>query len=382
MESYPGQALVAGRMLVEGSRRRGWDRIASESESLGMDLAAFGGPEAIGLSIDALAADWRQALVWAAELTLDPAFPADRIDWVCRQAAGELDSLAERPEIVAGWAFQQQLYAPHPWSRPPQGSTESLATLDRKKVIEFYRDSLSRGLLVSVVGDVVPQEVDREAERLFGAVTETFRISPSALRPSVVAPCDQRVEVPMGDQAHLYVGRLTVPVTDPDRVALQVAAVVLGAGPGLVGRIPERVREADGLAYVTQVATVAGAGTVAGRMTVYLATATQNVERARRAVVEELERLVVDGVRSHELEMAKRYLLGSAPFRRETAAQVAALQAQACFFDQPYDREDWFAEQIRAVDRERLDDVVRRHLGPERLLTTIGLPRDALADRV
>ena len=157
----------------------------------------------------------------------------------------------------------------------------------------------------------------------------------------------------MGDQAHLYVGRLTVPVTDPDRVALQVAAVVLGAGPGLVGRIPERVREADGLAYVTQVATVAGAGTVAGRMTVYLATATQNVERARRAVVEELERLVVDGVRSHELEMAKRYLLGSAPFRRETAAQVAALQAQACFFDQPYDREDWFAEQIRAVDRER-----------------------------
>jgi hypothetical protein len=44
-------------------------------------------------------------------------------------------------------------------------------------------------------------------------------------------------------QAHLYAGHLTVRRADEDFDALALAAVVLGAGSGLTGRIPERIRE-------------------------------------------------------------------------------------------------------------------------------------------
>jgi zinc protease len=161
--------MLTGRMLSEGTRYRAWDRIASEAEALGMDIATFGGPEVIGVAIDALAEDWRHAVDWAAELVFESAFPEDRCGWVARQTVAELASLAEQPQILTGWAFQEQLYAPHPWSRPLQGTRESIEELSAEACAAFHRRSLARGCIVSVAGDVDPAEVGLVLEQLFGS---------------------------------------------------------------------------------------------------------------------------------------------------------------------------------------------------------------------
>jgi zinc protease len=167
---------------------------------------------------------------------------------------------------------------------------------------------------------------------------------------------------------------LTVPVTDPDRVALEVAAVVLGSGPGLAGRIPERVREAEGLAYATHVATASGAGISPGRFVVYLGTAPENIERARMAVVEEVSKLLDEGLSATEFEEARMYLLGSEPFRRETARQVAVLQAQTCLYKLPFDRDDWLEGQLAALDASAVEQAIARHLDPAGWACTVGVP--------
>ncbi|HEY0555703.1 MAG TPA: insulinase family protein, partial [Thermoanaerobaculia bacterium] len=56
-EPLPGQALLTGRMLTEGTRTRDWRRIAEQAESKGMILQSNGSFENLSLSIDALAAD-------------------------------------------------------------------------------------------------------------------------------------------------------------------------------------------------------------------------------------------------------------------------------------------------------------------------------------
>ena len=183
------------------------------------------------------------------------------------------------------------------------------------------------------------------------------------------------MELPESDQAHLLLGKLTVPVTDPDRAALEVAAVVLGSGPGLAGRIPERVREAEGLAYATHVATASGAGLSPGRFVVYVGTAAGNIERARKAVGEEVVKLLEEGVAATEFEEARMYLLGSEPFRRETARQVAVLQAQSCLYRLPFDRADWLERQLAELDAEAVDKVAARHLDPSLWSCTVGVPR-------
>lgn len=377
-EPTPGLALACGRLLTEGTAARTWDRIVEAAERRGMDVGGVGGAEIIGLSIDALAADWREALDLGCELALGAIFPADRCEWVRRRTAAELESLAEQPEVLAGWAFMEQLYGAHPWSRPRQGDPTSLESIATASCAAFHRESMTRGLIVSVVGDLDEEAARELLERRLGAVAppgEGGGPKPLPPAPRAAEPSRREVELPDADQAQVLLGHLTVPLAHPDFVALELASVVLGSGPGLVGRIPERVRERDGLAYAASVGTASGAGSAPGRFVVHAGTAPERVEQLIAAVREELARLLGYGIRPEELEEARRFLLGSDPFRRETARQLAVLQAQAALLGVPVDHADWLIRSVEALDRAAVESAVRRHLHPDRLVVTVGLPR-------
>ena len=343
-ESLPGLALVTGRTLTEGSSDRDWIAISEQAESRGAAIAGFGGAEMIGLAIDALAEDWALALDWAAELSLRSRFPSERVEWTSRQAVAELRSMGDQPEVVTGWAFLKQLYAPHPRSRPLHGNADSLMRITAEDCRSFHQSALERGVIVTVAGDV-DQDISRTRIReLFGGVRGLARESEAPM--PIEGLKESILEVPLytGDQAHLLMGHLSVPVSHSAVPALQIAAVVLGAGPGLTGRIPQRVREQEGLAYSVDVDFLAGAGFDPGRLAIYIGTAPTAIEKAERAITEEIDRLLSSGPTEREFSDAKSYLIGRAPFHRETARQWANLLAQAQFYGMPFDDQSWVVD--------------------------------------
>lgn len=385
-ETLPGQALVTGRMLAEGTRRRGWREIAEITEDRGMLLSVYGTFETHGLALDALAADWRQALELAAELVLEPSFPEDRCRWLTRQAAAELDSLADQPEVKTAWAFLDQLYHPHRRALPIQGTAAGLTALTPADCAAFHRPE-GRRAVVSVAGDVDAEAVTARVGELFAGTGAAPRREAPPPAPAGRPQAVRRVELEAagagdddgdgdddGEQAHLYLGHLTIDRRHPDYEALELVAVVLGAGSGLAGRIPNRVREQEGLAYAAAAQALAGAGLDPGRLVVYVGTSPATVERARRAVVEELSRLVEEGIRDEELEEARSYLLGREPFGRETARQWADLLAQAEHYGLPLDDPAWRRQRLESLDRAAVEAAARRHLRPGDLKVTIGMP--------
>ena len=373
-EEIPGQGLVTGRMLSEGSRRRDWRRIAEEAEGLGMAVSSSASFESHGVSVDALAEDWRQALEWAAELTLEPAFPEDRCRWIVRQAAAELESLADQPEVRCGWAFKEQLYSSHPLARRLQGDPENLRRITPDDCRRFHQRSLADGVTVIVAGRIPQDEVRSAVESSFGALAVPARHRSALAAPDGLGEPRRVVEVPPGDQAHLLLGHLTVPRRHPDGPALQVLAVILGAGSGLGGRIPLRIREQEGLAYVVQAHTMSGAGLDPGRFAIYVGTSPGTVDRAEAACREEVDRLLGDGVSEQEVQEARSYLLGREPFRRETARQWADLLLEAQWYGLPLDDWKWCEDRLREVDGAAVERVARRHLKPQEIKVTVGLP--------
>ena len=186
--------------------------------------------------------------------------------------------------------------------------------------------------------------------------------------------------MPVGrvDQAHLLAGHLTVDRRHPDLPALELLSVILGAGAGLNGRIPERVRELDGLAYVAGAEAAAGAGLEPGRLEVYLSTSPDRLARAEQAVREELSRLLDEGPSEPEVCSARDYLLASEPFRFETARQWCDLLAQAELFDLPLDDMEWRRARWQRLGRSEVTAAARRHLRVEELrLTLWGTGRNA-----
>jgi zinc protease len=378
VEAVPGQSLVTGRLLTEGTRRRSWREIADDVERLGMDLGSGSGFEQHDLGLDALADDWERALEWAAELVLEPVFPEDRCAFACRQVAAELESLADRPEVRTAWAFLEQLYTPHPRSRPVQGDPESLASLTPGRCAEHHTRGLGSGLIVAVAGRIDEAAVEARVRELFTGSDGPAETLPEPPAPRGLPETHREIPLPLGeaetDQAHLLMGHLTLPRNHPDYEALELAGVVLGAGSGLAGRIPERIREREGLAYSVRAQTVAGCGLDPGRLLIYVGTSVTRVEQAERGVREEVARLVADGITEQEMEDARSFLLGREPFARETARQWADLLAEAVLLGIPLDEPGWREERLRSLTREQVEEALRRHLQPGALEVTVGVP--------
>ncbi|MEA2560391.1 MAG: zinc protease [Acidobacteriota bacterium] len=372
VEPVPGQSLLTGRMLSEGTRTRDWLRIADEAEGKGMVLSSYGTFECHGVAVDALARDWELALEWAAELLLAPSFPEDRCTWLAKQAAAELESLADQPEVKTLWAFLDQLYTPHPRSRPLHGDMESLLRLTPDDCAGFHARALGNGLTACVAGVVDEEAVHRKLASLFSDLPDGQAPLPDPPAPVGTSELRQ-VETEAEDQAHLYIGHLTVPRRHPDYTALEVLAVILGSGAGLTGRIPNRIRESEGLAYSAHAQVVSGAGLDPGRLVAYVGTSPATVERARLGVVEEITRLVEGGIEESELEEARAYLLGREPFRRETARQWADILVEAEHYGLPLDDPGQRKAELAALDKLEVEAAARRHVRPDDLRVTVGL---------
>jgi zinc protease len=379
-EAIPGQALLTGRLLSEGTRRRSWEQIAADAEGRGMILASFGGHETHGLSIDALAADWQLALEWLAELAFESIFPEDRLRWLARQATAELEAQADQADLLTARAFAEQLYAPHPRGRPLQGDPASLASLDPERCREFHAAALGWGAFLSVAGEIDEAEVAARAAGLFGELAAGGTAGrpgpprPEPPRPAASPLARRDITTHAEDQAHLFLGSRTVARAHPDYPALELAAVLLGTGAGLTGRIPQRIREREGLAYTATADTVGGAGIDEGRLLCYVGTAPETLDQAEASVRDELARFVAEPIPADELESARSYLLGREPFRRETARQWADLMAVSALLDLPLDDPDWHAGRLARLTAEDVAAAARRWIDPERRIVTRGLP--------
>ena len=372
VERQPGQALLSGRLLLEGTQTRSWRRISDQAEERGIAIAADAGYEAQGLSIDALADDWERALDWAAELVLDSVFPEERCRWLAQQAAAELEQLADHPDVKTAWAFDKQLYGSGARGRPLQGSAESLESLDGAACGSFHGSCLERGAIVTVAGDISEGAVDTKVRSLFGDLPNPRSDPRRPIEGGGETAACQEVELEESEQAHWFGGAVTVSRRDPDYWTLGLVGIVLGAGGNLSGRITHRVRELEGLAYSCGVSTVSGAGHEPGCFRVAVGTSPERLHKVGVAVTEELEALAREGVTQEELRDARAYVLGRAPFARETARQWADLLAQAELFGVPIDDSEWVAERWLAVTEAEMLEVARRYLDPRRLKVTVG----------
>jgi zinc protease len=313
-------------------------------------------------------------LEWLVELGLEPSFPAERLRWLRRHAAAELRAQLDQPEVRTAQAFLRQLYGDHPYGRPLIGDGTNLRRISQARCRRFFAQAWQSGGVLAVAGELDSATTLRRLERLL-----TGRVPPpgaSAL-PALAPPTADTttIELKNADQAHLYAGHLTVDRRHPDLPALEVLAVILGAGAGLAGRLPTRIRDREGLAYSADVATTAGAGLLPGRFAVYVGTAPANLVKVEAVVREELQNLLEGGVSASEFEEARAYLLGREPFRQETLRQKVDLMADALLYDQPTDRAGYVTEVLRDLTHAEVEAALRRWIRPDELQITIGRPR-------
>jgi zinc protease len=323
-EDLAGLASFTSAMLGRGTRKRSFADINELVESVGASLGFSAERRITGFSAKCLAEDLNLILDVLTDELREPVFPAEYVE---RLRGMRLTAIAERENDtrqMAGLAFRELMYGNHPLGRDLLGSRQSNEALRRDDLVSFYESCYCpRGMVIAVVGAI-------SAEDAFHRVADSLGAW-SGDRPAlpVVSPVshpdeylERRVLMPHKSQADLIVGWPAMRRLDPDFDGARMANTVLGVF-GMMGRLGENVREAHGMAYYAY--SRLSANRDPGTWAAIAGVAPENVERAFRAILVEVERLRQEPVPADELQDCKRYLTGSLPIQLETNEGVAGV---------------------------------------------------------
>jgi len=353
---------LAARLLTRGTGSRSGDALAEAVESLGGGLSGFSGRNSLGLRGEFLASAFPDGLGLLAECLLDPAFSAPE---VAREQERTLEAIRHRddePSRRAFRLFEETQYSVHPFGMDVLGTAESVGRLDPAFLREEYAAAvLSRPLVLSVVGDVDPDAVAAQVERLLGGRDSQAAAPPD---PPAEPPRDARREGRLTldrQQSHVILGFEGASFRDPDRYALDVLAAVLG---GQGGRLFLDLRDRQSLAYAVSAFSLEAYDP--GYFALYIGCAPDKTDTAIGGLESHVERLTREAVPDDELEAVKRYLAGAHEIGRQRMSTRAGQLAFDVLYDLGPDNSERYSERILAVTADEVLAAAQRRFALDR----------------
>lgn len=367
-----GISAITASMLRRGTERHTYQELYTALDNVGAALGISAGRDRIVFSGQSLAADLDLLIDLLAEMLTAPTFPESELQKLCGQLSTRLRLLETDTEYQAQRAFMTSLYPPdHPYARPLLGTRQSLATLSRGQLIDFYQAYYHpQKMIISVVGAVETERVIERAKATLG----TWRPAqpPGEERvPSAEIPREairERVPLPGKAQVDLILGTVGMARSSPDYYAAMMANIILGQ-LGLMGRLGEAVRDNEGLAYSVDSQLRSGLGP--HPWFVSAGVHPNKVDAAVDAILREIGRLRAEPVADEELEDCRSYLTGTLPLQLETNEGVAIFLLNLEQHDLGLDYLQRYPRLIGDVTREQIQSVMQKYFPEDRYVLAI-----------
>lgn len=366
-----GRAAFTQQLLKLGAGGLNENQISQRIADVGARLGGRFDSDRAGVYLRTLSSvDERdRALDVMAKVLQQPQFPEDVL---VRERARTIAGLKEadtKPDTLANRAFGRMVYRGHPYGLRASGEVETLTTLTRADLVDFYqRHYAAEHAVVAIMGDVSRSDAERIAERLTAGL-------PRGGSGELALPQVQSLERPAttvlphpASQAHILIGAPGIRRGDPDYFALFVGNYILGGG-GFVSRLTDEVRQKRGLAY--SVYSYFAPLMREGPFQIGLQTRGDQAQAALGVVMETLKAFVAKGPTEQELAAAKNNLVGGFPMRIDSNRKIHEYLATIGFYGLPLTYLDDFVANIQKVTAADIRTAFAKHVDPDRLVTVV-----------
>jgi zinc protease len=244
-----GVAQFTAQMLSEGTTSRNGDQIADAQQLLGTSINVAIGPEGGSVVFTSLADKYEGALELAADMLLNPTFPAAALERIRQQRLVQLTQAKDQPNAISGVVFTKVLYGDeHPYGRVV--TEQTVRAITRDDVVRFHQEYFKPGrAVVTVVGDLDQGRARAALEKAFaqwqpGGERPTFQYPPAPQpKPTAIYIVDK----PKSAQSVFALGLPGPSRLNPDYHALSLMNTILG---GLFqSRLNHLIREVRGYSY-------------------------------------------------------------------------------------------------------------------------------------
>ena len=305
----------AARMLLRGTKTKTRQQIKDTLDQLKAQVQVQPGPTGVTVTIEVRKPQLKAALDLVAECLTSPAFDAKEFEQLRREVLASAEQKKDDPMAI-GQIGLQRVLSPfqtkgHPLYVPSLAEQLADATalkLEDAKAFhaKFYG---AQAGFAAAVGDFDAKELTTQLETLFGGwkAQEPFTRIPVPYQP--LEQKDAVIETPDKKMAFYGTGtNFKLKESDPDYPAMMLADYMLGGG-FLNGRVPQRLREKEGLSYGAGTFIRVGTHDDFAALLGYAIYAPQNLEKVQKGFSEELALAVEKGFTDTELKLAREGLL-------------------------------------------------------------------------
>jgi zinc protease len=377
LASLTGQSVngeLAARMLLRGTKTKSHEQLKDALDKLNasVHVSARGGQD-VTVGIEVRRPQLAAALDLVMEALQSPAFDEKEFEALRREVIAEVEQQKEEPMAV-GFQALERIANPYPNGHPYAvlsfdevlGAVRSAKREDARAFHDRFYGAQDAKLVL--VGDFDPKEVTSQVTKALGSwkAPEKYVRIPRAYQ--ALASTGASLDLP--EKANAFFGAVQsvqMKDTDPDFPSMAMADYLLGGG-FMTGRVPQRLREKEGMCY--------GAGTQFeadglddfGLLQGYAIYAPQNMQRVEKGFVEEVARAVTGGFSDAELKGAREGLAQQrAQSRADDRALVHSLLVQAEEGRSMAYEADLDAK-LQALTAAQVGSALKRHLDPTKLI--------------
>ncbi len=359
-----GISHAVEHMFFKGTPTRGVGEISKTIQSYGGDINAFTSFDVTGYSLVVNRDYLEDTLALLADalthLLMDPEEFAKEKEVIL----GEIRLNRDDPERLVGRLFWESAFREHPYRHPVIGYDSLLRGLTHEDLLAYYREKyIPNNMILVMVGDLETEKALASVEKYFQQFErKSFPPEPRVMESPQRGLRRLQKTLPI-QMAHLQMGYHTVNVTHPDMVPLDVLAILLGDGES--SRLVKSLRKEKRLVY--DIDAYHYTPVDPGILGIGALLEPDNLSKTLQAIQDEISRIQREGVKEEELEKAKRKVLASFYFDRETIeAQANDLAENEAVGLDPLFSER-YVRRIKEVTREEVQRVAEGYLKDDNL---------------
>lgn len=360
-----GITSLVQALLMKGTEHYTAAQLALALEREGIIMETDASEDYATLTAEATVDQLDRVLELMAEILFKPTFPENEVEKERRNAIANIHLEEDDKFYLTMRRLRELLYEGDPYSKPPEGTPETLAAIKRQQLVDFHsRYFQPENMIVSIVGNVEYDEVKKCLMRHFGShpsqnvnlFTTTKTIKPTLRLADIEKPLEQ---------GFIMIGYNGVPMSDKDYPALRVACALLGEG--MASRLFVQLRDQRGLAYA--VGSFYQNLKLKGSIMGYIGTRPETLlpsEKAMRGIFEELEEKKIP---EDEIARAKNFIVGKYLIAHQTNLRRAFYLAWFHAYGMGLDYDEKYPALIMAVTGRDVRRVARKYLKSPAIVT-------------
>jgi len=361
--------------VFKGTEKRSALQIAIETDRLGGNLDAFTMHEETGFAIKVVDRQLANAFDLLADMLSNPLFDEKELKREQKVIIEEIKMTEDSPEDFLGELFNERLFPNHPLGLSIAGTPKTVRTFNRETTKKFHAEMFNPcNLIVAAAGNVEHAQIIDLAEKFFGTPVscrqskgnKPAQSATKSLRdtcvPIIAAPIFLKKNINL-EQAHLIIATPFVDAKSERRYAADILANALGGGTS--SRLWQKVREEKGLAY--SVGASAAMYQDCGVFSIYAGTSPRQTEEVLDISIEELRRVVKNGITLEELELIKEQTIASILLGLEDSSVRAGTLARLEMVHGRQISLEETIEKIEAVSVEEVQELAREFFQTEKI---------------